>query len=48
MANLPKPSDSAKGAKLSVLLGTQWGDEGKGELIAREGGDYPAAGRQRI
>lgn len=31
MASLPKPVESAKGAKLNVILGSQWGDEGKGE-----------------
>jgi hypothetical protein len=28
MAAMPKPTD--KGAKATVLLGSQWGDEGKG------------------
>ncbi|PWN29136.1 Adenylosuccinate synthetase [Jaminaea rosea] len=32
MASLPKPVESAKGAKLNVILGSQWGDEGKGKL----------------
>lgn len=30
MASLPKPVDSKKGGKATVLLGSQWGDEGKG------------------
>jgi hypothetical protein len=31
MASLPKPADSKEGGKVTVLLGAQWGDEGKGE-----------------
>ncbi len=29
---MPKPSDSKTGGKATVLLGSQWGDEGKGKL----------------
>lgn len=29
MAAMPKPK--AQGAKITVLLGSQWGDEGKGK-----------------
>lgn len=36
MASLPKPADSAQGAKLKVLLGSQWGDEGKGEQRSKD------------
>ncbi|SPC62669.1 probable ADE12 - adenylosuccinate synthetase [Ustilago sp. UG-2017b] len=32
MAAMPKPSDSKTGGKATVLLGSQWGDEGKGKL----------------
>ncbi|KAJ1023060.1 hypothetical protein NDA13_005107 [Ustilago tritici] len=32
MAAMPKPSDSETGGKATVLLGSQWGDEGKGKL----------------
>ena len=32
MAAMPKPSDSRTGGKATVLLGSQWGDEGKGKL----------------
>ncbi|PWN42542.1 Adenylosuccinate synthetase [Ceraceosorus guamensis] len=32
MASLPKPSTSRNGADVTVLLGSQWGDEGKGKL----------------
>ncbi|KAJ1033959.1 hypothetical protein NDA16_000167 [Ustilago loliicola] len=32
MAAMPKPSDSKTGGKVTVLLGSQWGDEGKGKL----------------
>jgi hypothetical protein len=37
MASLPKPSASKQGAKASVLLGAQWGDEGKGERCSHAG-----------
>lgn len=33
MAALPKPSDSQEGGKATVLLGAQWGDEGKGACL---------------
>ncbi|EPQ25977.1 uncharacterized protein PFL1_06432 [Pseudozyma flocculosa PF-1] len=32
MAAMPKPADSKGGGKATVLLGAQWGDEGKGKL----------------
>lgn len=36
MAAMPKPT--AGGAKATVLLGAQWGDEGKGVCRSRRGG----------
>ncbi|PWZ03617.1 putative ADE12-adenylosuccinate synthetase [Testicularia cyperi] len=45
MAAMPKPSDSKTGAKATVLLGSQWGDEGKGKLADVLSGDMDVCAR---
>lgn len=30
MASLPKPKAPSKSSQVTVILGSQWGDEGKG------------------